>query len=129
MAACVASTSAVRSQGLPFRVRPLRCLPAFCLSGGSSCRHHTKDSSLSAKSQRLVVLRGGKKATIAVGHTLLVIIYQLLSEDKDYEELGGNSFDEWDRQEGKSASRTPYREAGLPGEGRTDLSSHVACCL
>jgi len=28
----------------------------------------------------------------------LAIIYQLLSQDKDYEELGGNSFDEWDRQ-------------------------------
>jgi phage pi2 protein 07 len=28
----------------------------------------------------------------------LVIIYHLLSEDKDYEELEGNYFDEWDRQ-------------------------------
>ncbi len=59
---------------------------------------HCKDSYLSAKSQRLVIRRGGKKATIAVGHTLLVIIYHLLSEDKDYEDLGGNYFDEWDRQ-------------------------------
>jgi transposase len=59
---------------------------------------HTKDSYLSAQYQRLVVRRGGKKATIAVGHTLLVIIYHLLSQDKDYEELGGNYFDEWDRQ-------------------------------
>jgi len=59
---------------------------------------HCKDSYLSAQYQRLVIRRGGKKATIAVGHTLLVIIYHLLSEDKDYEELGGNYFDEWDRQ-------------------------------
>ncbi|MBO0792324.1 MAG: IS110 family transposase [Ktedonobacteraceae bacterium] len=59
---------------------------------------HAKGSYLSAQYQRLVVRRGGKKATIAVGHTLLVIIYHLLSEDKDYEELGGNYFDEWDRQ-------------------------------
>jgi transposase len=59
---------------------------------------HTKDSYLSAQYQRLVMRRGGKKATIAVGHTLLVIIYHLLSEDKDYEDLGGNYFDEWDRQ-------------------------------
>jgi len=27
-----------------------------------------------------------------------VIIYHILSEDEDYEELGGNYFDEWDRQ-------------------------------
>jgi transposase len=42
--------------------------------------------------------RGGKKGTIALGHTLVVIIYQLLSEDKAYAELGGNYFAEWDRQ-------------------------------
>ena len=59
---------------------------------------HCQDSYLSAQYQRLVIRRGGKKATIAVGHTLLVIIYHLLAEDKDYEELGGNYFDEWDRQ-------------------------------
>ncbi len=59
---------------------------------------HSKDSYLSAQYQRLSLRRGGKKATIAVGHTLLVIIYQLLSQDKDYEDLGGNFFDEWDRQ-------------------------------
>src|SRR5579859_1655640 len=51
---------------------------------------HCKDSSLSAQYQRLFVRRGGKKATIAVGHTLLVIIYHLLAEEKDYQELGGN---------------------------------------
>jgi len=45
-----------------------------------------------------VVRRGGKKATIAVGHTLLVIVYHVLAEEKDYKELGGNYFDEWDRQ-------------------------------
>ena len=41
---------------------------------------------------------GEAKATIAVGHTLLVIVYHVLADEKDYEELGGNYFDEWDRQ-------------------------------
>ena len=59
---------------------------------------HSKDCYLTAQYQRLSARRGGKKATIAVGHTLLVIIYQLLTEDRDYQELGGNYFDEWDRQ-------------------------------
>ena len=59
---------------------------------------HCKASSLSAQYQRLVIRRGGKKATIAVGHALLVIIYHLLSEKKDYEELGGNYFDDRDQQ-------------------------------
>ncbi|HEX4206981.1 MAG TPA: transposase [Ktedonobacteraceae bacterium] len=59
---------------------------------------HTKDCYLSAQYHRLALRRGGKKATIAVGHTLLVIIYHVLVEEKDYEEMGGNYFDEWDRQ-------------------------------
>ena len=74
---------------------------------------HSKDCYLSAQYHRLVIRRGGKKATIAVGHTLLVIIYHVLAEEKDYEELGGNYFDEWDRQAGKSTAGAALREAGL----------------
>jgi transposase len=59
---------------------------------------HSKDCYLTAQYQRLAARRGGKKATIAVGHTLLVIIYHVLAEDRDYQELGGNYFDAWDRQ-------------------------------
>lgn len=56
-----------------------------------------KDCYLSAQFQRLRVRRGGKKAIIAVGHTLLVIVYHLLKDEEDYQELGGNYFDESDR--------------------------------
>jgi transposase len=59
---------------------------------------HCKESYLSAHYHRLVLRRGGKKATIAVGHTLLVIVYHVLADEKDYQELGGNFFDEHDRQ-------------------------------
>ena len=57
-----------------------------------------KDCYLSAQFQRLRIRRGGKKALVAVGHTLLVIIYHLLAEDVDYKEIGGNYFDERGRQ-------------------------------
>ncbi len=59
---------------------------------------HSKDCYISAQYHRLFIRRGGKKATIAIGHTLLVIIYHVLADGKDYEELGGNYFDEWDRR-------------------------------
>ena len=59
---------------------------------------HCKDSYLAAQYHRLVLRRGGKKATIALGHTLLVIVYHVLAEEKDYQELGGNYFDDHDRQ-------------------------------
>jgi len=35
---------------------------------------------------------------IAVGHSILVIIYHLLQDQKGYEDLGGNYFDERGRQ-------------------------------
>jgi transposase len=59
---------------------------------------HCKESYLSAQYHRLVLRRGEKKATIAVGHTLLVIVYHVLADEKEYQELGGNFFDEHDRQ-------------------------------
>jgi transposase len=59
---------------------------------------HCKKSYLAAQYHRLVLRRGGKKATIAVGHTLLVIGYHVLADEKAYQELGGNYFDEQDRQ-------------------------------
>jgi transposase len=59
---------------------------------------HSKDCYLTAQYQRLCARRGGKKATIAVGHTLLVIVYHVLAEEREYEELGGQYFEDWDRQ-------------------------------
>jgi transposase len=59
---------------------------------------HSKNTYLSAQYHRLAARRGTKKAAVALGHSLLVIIYHVLTEDKDYEELGGNFFDERDRQ-------------------------------
>ena len=59
---------------------------------------HCKESYLSAQYHRLVLRRGEKKAILAVGHTLLVIVYHVLADEKEYQELGGNFFDEHDRQ-------------------------------
>ena len=59
---------------------------------------HTKTTYLSAQYRRLASRRGGKRAAMAVAHSILVIIYHLLSEGTTYQELGGNFFDEWDRQ-------------------------------
>ncbi len=58
----------------------------------------TKNTYLSAHYHRIAGRRGRKRALIAVGHTILVIIYHLLSQQKSYEDLGSNYFDERDRQ-------------------------------
>lgn len=58
----------------------------------------TKNTYLSAHYHRIAARRGRKRALIAVGHTILVIIYHLLSQQKSYEELGGTYFEQRDRQ-------------------------------
>lgn len=57
----------------------------------------TKNTYLSAQYHRLAARRGRKRALIALGHTMLVIIYCMLSQHQSYEELGSNYFDERDR--------------------------------
>lgn len=53
---------------------------------------------LSAQYHRLAARRGTKRAIVAVAHTILVIIHHLLEEDTVYRELGGNYFDERQRE-------------------------------
>ena len=53
---------------------------------------------LSVLYRRISSRRGAKVAMIAVGHSILVTIYQMLSKQTSYNELGGNYFDERDRQ-------------------------------
>jgi transposase len=59
---------------------------------------HSKNTYLSALSHRLKARQGAKKAMIAVGHAILVMIYHMLDRHVTYQELGGNYFDEHERQ-------------------------------
>jgi transposase len=52
----------------------------------------TKDTYVSAQFWRLARRIGKQKAAIAVGHTLLVIVYHVLRDEADYHELGGDFF-------------------------------------
>jgi len=53
----------------------------------------TKRTYLGALYRRLAPRRGKKRALIAVGHTLLVIVYHMLKTDVCYHELGPDFFD------------------------------------
>ena len=54
---------------------------------------HTKETSLSARYRRLAARRGKKRALVALGHTILVIVYHILKRGTIYQELGGNYLD------------------------------------
>ena len=59
---------------------------------------HTKNNYLSVQYHRLAARRGSNRATIALAHTILVIIYYMLVRGTSYYELGGNYFDERNEQ-------------------------------
>ncbi len=54
---------------------------------------HSKKTYLSSQYRRLAGRRGKKRAIVAVGHTLLVIIYHVLRNGLDYRELGQDYLD------------------------------------
>jgi len=54
---------------------------------------HTKNTYLAAQYKRLLRRMGKKKALVAVGHSILVIVYKVLSTRLPYHELGGDYFE------------------------------------
>ena len=55
---------------------------------------HQKGTYLAAQYQRLAKRMGKKKALVAVGHSILVILYHVLQNRRNYQELGGAYFDQ-----------------------------------
>ena len=53
---------------------------------------------LPAQFRRLAARRGRKRAIVAVGHTIVVIVHHLLARGTTFEDLGGLYFDERDRE-------------------------------
>lgn len=54
---------------------------------------HTKNTYLASQYRRLAGRRGNKRALIAVGHSILVILYHMLKAGTKYADLGGDFFD------------------------------------
>jgi transposase len=67
----------------------------------------SRDSYLSAQYWRLARRIGKKKAAVAVGHSILVIAWHLLTDDCDYQDLGGDYFirRETDRQRQRAVAQ------------------------
>jgi transposase len=65
---------------------------------------HTKGSYLQAQYRRLRQRRGAARAAVAVGHTILVTAHCLVTRADTYRELGGNYFDQRQRDQVKRQS-------------------------
>ena len=73
----------------------LRAALAEAAWAASKSKH---DGYLPALFRRLTTRRGKKRAIVAVGHSILVICYYLLTRGGTYQDLGETHFDERDRQ-------------------------------
>jgi transposase len=59
---------------------------------------HTKNKYFQALYHRLAARRGKQRAAVAVGHSLLTTGFYLITRHTTYQDLGGNYFDERDRE-------------------------------
>src|SRR5436190_3047882 len=57
----------------------------------------TKNTYLAAQYKRIAARRGKKRALIAVGHTVLTIVYTMLTRKQPYQDLGAAYFDQRER--------------------------------
>ena len=67
------------------------------LTGAARAAARTRRCYLAAQYRRLAARRGANRAAVAVAHSILVIIYHLLTTGGVYQDLGANYFDERDR--------------------------------
>ncbi len=58
----------------------------------------SKKTYLGAQYRRIAARRGAKRAAVAVAHSILVIVYHILTRHEPYRDLGVTYFDERDRQ-------------------------------
>jgi transposase len=82
-----------------------------CLVQAAHAAARTKGTYLAAQYRRLAARRGRAKAAVAVAHSILIIVYHLLTDGTVYHDLGGNHFDERDR--GAVERRLVHRLQGL----------------
>jgi transposase len=72
----------------------LRCLLVQAAHSAS----HQKRCYLAEQYRRIAKRRGSKRAAVAVAHSILVMIYHLLSNQTTYQEKGEGFFEEHERQ-------------------------------
>lgn len=84
----------------------------------------TKGTYVSAYYRRLAARRGRKRALLALGHTLLGVMYHLVSRGTDYTDPGGDYFERRDRD--RLAHRLLRRLEGLGMKVTVEPQPHAA---
>lgn len=76
----------------------------------SAVQHKT--SFFYAQYQRISMRRGKKRALLAVAHTMLIAIYYMIKEDKEYIDLGADFYNKFNKEKKANAYMKKLKELG-----------------
>ena len=71
-----------------------------------------KDTFFYAQYQRIAMKRGKKRATLAVAHSILIAIYYMIKEDKEYQDLGADFYNKFNKEKKANAYMKKLKELG-----------------
>ena len=71
-----------------------------------------KDSFFHAQYQRLAMKGKKKKAILAVAHSILIAIYHMINEDKEYEDLGADFYNKFNKEKKANSYVKKLKELG-----------------
>ena len=71
-----------------------------------------KNTFFHAQYERLVVRKGKNRAKVAVAHSMLIAIYYMLKEDKEYSELGADFYNKFNKEKKANSYMKKLKELG-----------------
>lgn len=71
-----------------------------------------KNSFYYAQYQRIAIKRGKKRATVAVAHSILIAIYHMIKEDKEFTDLGADFYNKFNTEKKANAYVKKLKELG-----------------
>lgn len=71
-----------------------------------------KDTFFYAQYQRIAMRRGKKRAILAVAHSILIAIYYMIKEDKEYQDLGADFYNKFNKEKKANAYMKKLKELG-----------------
>ena len=71
-----------------------------------------KDTFFYAQYQRISMRRGKKRAILAVAHSILIAIYYMIKEDKEFVNLGSDFYNKFNKEKKANAYIKKIKELG-----------------
>ena len=71
-----------------------------------------KNSFFYSQYQRISIRRGKKRAILAVAHSILISIYYMLKEDKEYKDLGADFYNKFNKEKKANSYMKKLKELG-----------------